>query len=78
MRALRVFPLLLVTALALSAVAHAGETGSVSGVVKDSQGGVLPGVVVKISGDLLPAGREALLAAKDRDGTPLARAECFP
>jgi dTDP-4-dehydrorhamnose 3,5-epimerase len=26
----------------------------------------------------LPAGREPLLSAKDRDGTPLARAECFP
>lgn len=25
----------------------------------------------------LPAGREPLLSAKDRDGTPLARAECF-
>lgn len=26
----------------------------------------------------LPAGVEPLLSAKDRDGTPLARAECFP
>jgi len=26
----------------------------------------------------LPAGREPLLSAKDRDGAPLARAECFP
>ena len=26
----------------------------------------------------LPAGTEPLLSAKDRDGTPLARAECFP
>ena len=58
MRLLRVVPLLLVTALALGATAHAAETGSISGVVKDSQGGVLPGVVVKVSGNLLPAGRE--------------------
>ncbi|HXY41647.1 MAG TPA: TonB-dependent receptor, partial [Vicinamibacteria bacterium] len=50
---------LIVAALAFAAAAQAGETGSVSGVVKDSQGGVLPGAVVKISGDLLPAGREA-------------------
>lgn len=26
----------------------------------------------------LPVGREPLLSAKDQDGTPLARAECFP
>jgi carboxypeptidase family protein len=63
MRVLRVFPLLIATALALTAAAHAAETGSVSGVVKDSQGGVLPGVVVKVSGDLLPAGREATTTA---------------
>ena len=50
-------------ALALAGLAHAGETGSVSGVVKDTQGGVLPGVVVRISGDLLPAGREATTTA---------------
>ena len=59
MRSLRTLSLLL-AALALGAAAHAGETGSVSGVIEDSQGGVLPGVVVKISGDLLPAGREAI------------------
>jgi hypothetical protein len=63
MRVLPVFSLPLATALALAAAAHAGETGSVSGVVKDSQGGVLPGVVVRISGDLLPAGREATTTA---------------
>jgi hypothetical protein len=59
MRFLRTFSFLL-AALALGAAAHAGETGSVSGVVKDSQGGVLPGVTVKISGEMLPAGREAV------------------
>ncbi len=59
MRLLRVVTLLLAAALALGATAHAAETGSISGVVKDSQGGVLPGVVVKVSGDLLPGGREA-------------------
>jgi hypothetical protein len=39
--------------------AFAGETGSVSGVVRDSQGGVLPGVAVKVSGPQMPGGREA-------------------
>lgn len=37
----------------------AGETGSLSGVVRDSQGGVLPGTTVRISGPMLPGGREA-------------------
>src|SRR5439155_23908672 len=40
-------------------LAFAGETGSVSGVVKDSQGGVLPGVTVKVSGVQMPGGRVA-------------------
>src|SRR5438876_3019908 len=40
-------------------LAFAGETGSVSGVVKDSQGGVLPGVSVKVSGAQMPGGRVA-------------------
>lgn len=40
-----------------SGLLHAGETGSISGVVKDSQGGVLPGAAVKVSGPQLPAGR---------------------
>jgi hypothetical protein len=39
--------------------ALADVTGSVSGVVKDSQGGVLPGATVRISGDMLPGGRDA-------------------
>jgi carboxypeptidase family protein len=38
---------------------QAAETGSISGVVKDTQGGVLPGVTVRVSGPLLPAGRDA-------------------
>ena len=38
----------------------AGETGSISGVVKDSQGGVLPGAVVRVSGPQLPGGRESV------------------
>ncbi len=63
MRFLRTLSLLLVAALALGAAVHAGETGSVSGVIKDSQGGVLPGVTVKVSGPLLPAGREAVTTA---------------
>ena len=37
-----------------------GETGSISGVVKDSQGGVLPGAAVRVSGPQLPAGRESV------------------
>ncbi len=60
MRLLRTLSFLLVAALALGVVAHAQETGSISGVVKDSQGGVLPGVTVRVSGPLLPAGREAV------------------
>jgi TonB dependent receptor-like, beta-barrel/Carboxypeptidase regulatory-like domain len=63
MRLLRTLSLLLVAALAVGAAAHAGETGSISGVVKDAQGGVLPGVTVKVSGPLLPAGREAVATA---------------
>jgi hypothetical protein len=58
MRAVRVVAVafLVVAGLPL----YAGETGSVSGVVKDSQGGVLPGVPVKVSGAQLPGGREAV------------------
>jgi hypothetical protein len=44
---------LLVPALSLMA----GETGSVSGKVGDATGGALPGVLVKVSGPQLPAGR---------------------
>lgn len=57
MRAFR--PLFAVfVAVALAASLHAGETGSISGVVKDSQGGVLPGATLRVSGPLLPAGRD--------------------
>ncbi len=56
--------LVLVVALALAAAAHAGETGSISGVVTDSQGGVLPGVTVQVSGDFLPAGLDRVTGAK--------------
>jgi hypothetical protein len=45
--------------VAMCATAFAGETGSISGVVRDSQGGVLPGVLVKVSGPQMPAGRDA-------------------
>lgn len=54
--------LLLVPSLPLMA----GETGSISGVVKDSQGGVLPGITVKVSGPLLPAGRDAVTGSLGR------------
>ena len=51
--------LLLSLAVLFALPLHAGETGSISGVVKDSQGGVLPGAVVHISGPALPGGRES-------------------
>jgi hypothetical protein len=60
MSSLRSLTLLLVAVLVMAVTLHAGETGSVSGVVKDSQGGVLPAVTVRISGAMLPAGREAV------------------
>ena len=50
----------LVMALLSSAPLFGGETGSISGVIRDSQGGVLPGVNVKVSGPQLPAGRDAV------------------
>ncbi|PYQ00751.1 MAG: hypothetical protein DMF82_21220, partial [Acidobacteria bacterium] len=50
----------IVIVLASGGLVLAGETGSVSGVVKDSQGGVLPGAVVKVSGPQLPGGREGV------------------
>ena len=58
MRVLRTCLLLLAVALLLVPATHAGETGSISGFVKDSQGGVLPGATVRVSGELLPAGLE--------------------
>lgn len=56
-------PYCFLAALVLAAAAQAGETGSISGVVKDSEGGVLPGVMVRVSGALLPAGREVVTTA---------------
>ena len=53
MRVLRT-ALALAMAVLLPLRAFAGETGSISGVVKDSQGGVLPAALVKISGPMLP------------------------
>ncbi|HEY7511545.1 MAG TPA: TonB-dependent receptor [Vicinamibacteria bacterium] len=44
--------------LVAAATVEAQVTGSISGVVKDSQGGVLPGATVRVSGPLLPGGRE--------------------
>jgi hypothetical protein len=49
---------LLALALVISATAvYAGETGSVSGTVKDGTGAPVPGATVKISGPQMPAGR---------------------
>ena len=47
-------------AIVLSTPLFAGETGSISGVIRDSQGGVLPGVTVRVSGPQLPGGRDAV------------------
>ena len=57
MRALR-YAALLFLVMVVAAPLQAGETGSVSGTVKDSQGGVIPGATVRIAGELLPAGLE--------------------
>ncbi len=49
--------ILLALALVVSATAvYAGETGSVSGTVKDGTGAPVPGATVKISGPQMPAG----------------------
>ena len=55
MRSLRI--LVAVTLLIAASVAFAGETGSISGKVADANGGPLPGVMVKVSGPQMPAGR---------------------
>jgi hypothetical protein len=58
---------LVVLAVSLTAaLAFAGETGSISGVVKDAQGGVLPGATVTVSGPQLPGGRAAEATANGR------------
>jgi hypothetical protein len=51
--------------LLAAVVAHAAETGSVSGVVRSGDGSALPGVLVKVSGESLPAGRSGVT---DADG----------
>ncbi len=51
--------LLLVVLLVPALSLLAGETGSISGKVGDATGGALPGVLVKVSGPQLPAGRTA-------------------
>lgn len=52
-----IFRAFLVLLLAVSTtVAWAGETGSVSGVVKDGAGLPVPGAMVKVSGPQIPAG----------------------
>ena len=56
-RGLRIFFLIVLLVPALTLVA--GETGSISGKVADATGGALPGVLVKVSGPQLPAGRTA-------------------
>ncbi len=54
----RVATIALVACLALAVTTSAQQTtGSVSGAVLDQTGGVLQSVTVKISGELLPAGR---------------------
>lgn len=60
----RFLGLLAVLALALLALpALAGETGSISGKVTDANGGPLPGVLVKVVGPQLPAGRTVSTSA---------------
>lgn len=55
MRSFRI--LMAVVLLVAASAAFAGETGSISGKVADANGGPLPGVMVKVSGVQLPAGR---------------------
>jgi hypothetical protein len=64
----RLFSSLLAFAIAFAtAPAHAQITGSVAGVVRDSTGGVLPGVVVTLRGPALQ--RESVSATTNADGT---------
>jgi hypothetical protein len=55
-----VFALFVALALAVSFTAYAGETGSVSGTVKDGSGSPVPGATVKVSGLQMPAGRNTV------------------
>lgn len=58
MKAFRI--LVAVVLLVAATAALAGETGSISGKVADANGGPLPGVLVKVTGPQLPAGRTFL------------------
>jgi hypothetical protein len=59
-----------VTAAALSlamvagATAEAQQTGALSGVVRDAQGGVLPGVTVNVSGELLGGAARSVVSTE--------------
>ncbi len=55
--------LVAVTLLIAASAAFAGETGSISGKVADANGGALPGVMVKVFGPQLPAGRTFMTGA---------------
>jgi hypothetical protein len=61
MRSFRI--LMAVVLLAAASAALAGETGSISGKVTDASGGPVPGVIVKVSGAQLPAGRTSVTSA---------------
>lgn len=61
---MKAFRILVAVALFVAAsAAFAGETGSISGKVTDANGGPLPGVMVKVTGPQLPAGRTFLTGA---------------
>jgi hypothetical protein len=53
---MRLSPILWLVLLLLAGAAFAQQTGSVSGVVRDSEGQPLPGATVTIKGPLLPTG----------------------
>lgn len=53
-------------ALLLGAPAFGQQTGAVSGVVTDSEGGLLPGVTVEAAGDVLPTPRVTFTNAQGR------------
>lgn len=55
--------LLSLALLVAATAAWAGQTGSISGNVKDSNGQGVPGATVKVSGSLMPAGRQAVSTA---------------
>jgi carboxypeptidase family protein len=52
--------LLSLVLLVSAAAASAAETGSISGDIKDSNGLGVPGATVKVSGPLMPAGRQVV------------------